>query len=558
MVKKIFAFVTKEIGGLHEAAYLIAFFTFLSQILGLVRDRALAHYFGASSILDVYYSSFRIPDLVFILVTTLVSSAVLIPLLSKNFENKVEFQKIIDSVFTIFLIFTLVLCVVIFIFTPQILKMILPGINDWENQKILIDFTRILLLSPFFLGISQLLGGIIQAYKRFFIYAISPILYNVGILIGVLYLYPLLGVYGLTYGVILGVILHLVIQLPFIMDKKHFPRITFNIKWKYIKEIIILSIPRAFALTSSQLTIIFLFGVSSTLMAGSIAILGFANNLQSVPLSIIGVSYSLAAFPTLSRLYANQKTQEFLEQVSNATKHIIFWSIPAIVLFVILRAQIVRTVLGTGEFSWSDTRLTAATMALFTFSVLAQSLILLFVRAYYAAGKTFKPVLYSIYSTLFTVILVFFFLSIYDNNMTFKFFLNGLLRVSDLEGTKILILPLAFSLGMILNTFIIWRAFEKDFGKISNIIKKTFWDSVFASLVLGYFTYSALQFFSDIFDLNTTLGIFAQGFFSGIIGIFFGFITLIVLGNNEIKEITKTLKNKVWKVKPIVPDQSEL
>src|SRR3972149_427019 len=110
--------------------------------------------------------------------------------------------------------------------------------------------------------------------------------------------------------------------------------------------------------------------------------------MQSVPLAIVGVSYSTALFPTISRLFSEGNRQKFVSEMIIAARHIVFWSIPITVLFIILRAQIVRTILGAGEFSWSNTRLAAAALAIFSISVLAQSLSLLFVRAYYASGRT--------------------------------------------------------------------------------------------------------------------------------------------------------------------------
>lgn len=558
MVKKFFGLVGKEINGLHEAAYLLALFTIFAQLLSLIRDRLLAHHFGASAILDVYYASFRIPDLIFIISTTFVSASVLIPIFSQTIVDSEKFKKTINSVFTVFISLTLLICILTLVFTPQILKFILPGISDPVYQKYLVDMTRILLLSPLFLGISQLLGGIVQAYRRFFIYAISPILYNVGVVIGILYFYPIFGIYGLVYGVVLGVIMHLIVQVPFIISKKTLPYLTLNIDWVSVKKVISLSLPRTLALTSSQITTLVLFSISSTLAVGSITIFGFANNLQSVPLSIIGVSYSLAAFPTLSRLYASGKTEEFLKQVANAAKHIIFWSLPATVLFIVLRAQIVRTILGSGEFGWNDTRLTAAALALFSISILAQSIILLFVRGYYSAGRTVKPVVYSLVATIFTIISVFILMWWYNVDETLKFFFDGILRVSNLSGTEILVLPLAFSIGMILNAIILWISFEKDFGNISSCLKRPFFHSLIASLVIGYFSYTCLQFFDDIFNLETTVGVFVQGFLSGMVGLFFGLIILVVIGNSEIREVWKTLRGKIWKVKPIVSGQEEL
>jgi putative peptidoglycan lipid II flippase len=303
---------------------------------------------------------------------------------------------------------------------------------------------------------------------------------------------------------------------------------------------------------------ILLFAISSTLAVGSITIFGFANNLQSVPLSIVGVSYSLAAFPALAKLFSLGKKNEFLLEIATASKHIIFWSLPAIVLFIILRAQIVRTVLGSGQFSWSDTKLTAAALALFSISILAQSLILLLVRGYYAAGITIKPVIINVSASIFTIISSFVLIYWYKTEPTLKFFFDSILRVSNLNGTEILLLPLAFSIGMILNLIFLWISFEKDFGKLEIIIKKSFFESVFASFVIGYFAYISLDIFDNFLNINTTVGIFLQGFLSGLVGILFGLFVLIILGNQEIKEVAKTFNKKIFKVKPIVSGQEEL
>jgi hypothetical protein len=161
-------------------------------------------------------------------------------------------------------------------------------------------------------------------------------------------------------------------------------------------------------------------------------------------------------------------------------------------------------------------------------------------------------------STVFTITTVFILMWWYKADETLKFFFDGILRVSNLKGTEILVLPLAFSIGMILNSLILWVSFEKDFGNITASLKRPFFHSLAASLIIGYFAYNSLQIFDDIFNLETTLGVFAQGFFSGIIGLFFGLVALIIIGNQEIKEVSKTFTAKIWKVKPIVSGQEEL
>jgi len=241
------------------------------------------------------------------------------------------------------------------------------------------------------------------------VYASAPVLYNVGIIAGIVFLMPRFGIEGVAYGVIIGALLHLLIQVPVVIKHGLFPRFLLKLDWMEIKDVVLLSLPRTITLSATHLTLIVLVAIASLMDEGSIAIFNFSFNLQSVPLAIIGVSYSVAAFPTLARFFSNGQREKFAEHIIAATRHIIFWSTPAIVLFIVLRAQIVRTILGSGEFDWSDTRLTAAALAVFVVSILAQALQLLFVRAYYAAGRTMVPLVVNIGSATIIIVLAFVF-----------------------------------------------------------------------------------------------------------------------------------------------------
>jgi len=558
MVRRIINFLSKEIKGLHEAAYLLAIFAFMSQILALVRDRLLASTFGASEIVDVYYASFRIPDLLFVIITALVSAAVLVPIFSKERNDYKDFKKTIDSLFTVFLFASIIIITIVFIFIKPLLSIFVPDILAGAYSSDLILFTRILLLSPLLLGISQLFGGIVQAYRRFFIYAISPLLYNLGIIIGIAYLYPKFGSIGLVLGVVLGLVFHVLVQLLMIFNKGLFPQITSHIDWKVVKRVLSLSIPRTITLASSQITLIVLVSIASTITAGSIAIFNFAYNLQSVPLAIIGVSYSLAAFPTLSKLFSENKTEEFLSNLITATRHIIFWSLPVIVMFIVLRAQIVRVILGSGAFDWADTRLTAAALALFSISVIAQSLMLIFVRGYYSTGQTRKPLLINIFSVGVTVFLAYFLTNFYASNIDFRLMFESILRVENIPGTSVLMLPLAFSIGMIFNSILLWFFFEKSFKGFTSKVWKTAVQSFVASISAGALAYILLALLDDVFDINTLFGIFAQGFISGIGGLSLAVVILTLLKNEEVKEVWKTLHHKFWKARAITDGQGEL
>jgi putative peptidoglycan lipid II flippase len=216
MVKKIFNIFNKEITGLHEAAYLLAFFAFLSQLLALVRDRIFAGTFGAGHTLDIYYSSFRIPDFIFVTIGSLVSLSVMVPFIIDKLKNsKDDARDFIRSIFLFFSILIISVSIIAFFLIPYIAPAIFKGLGSYDE---LIKMSRILLLSPILLGLSNMFASITQVGKRFLVYALCPLFYNLGIILGVLILYPIFGIYGLALGVVLGAFMHLAIQIPFIIE----------------------------------------------------------------------------------------------------------------------------------------------------------------------------------------------------------------------------------------------------------------------------------------------------------------------------------------------------
>lgn len=559
MVKKFLSIFNREIAGLHEAAYLLAFFAFLSQLLALVRDKLLAYSFGASHTLDIYYAAFRIPDLIYVSIGSVVSASVLIPFfIEKTQKSASEGQKFIDDVFSAFFLGMAFVSIIIFFIVPELVTLLLPGFAHDASFPELVMATRILLLSPIFLGISNFLSSITQMHSRFLVYALSPLAYNIGIIVGITVLFPILGLKGLIIGVVMGAFLHMAIQVPFILHKGLFPRLRLDIHWLSIRKLFLVSLPRTLTLSSNQLASFFLVALASLMSGGSISIFNLAFNLQSVSLTIVGVSYSSAIFPMLSKFSAEGKREGFLDKMVESARHIIFWSIPITVLFVVLRAQIVRTIYGAGKFDWSDTRLTAATLALFIISVVGQSLILLFVRAYYAEGKTLKPLVINIISATLIAVLGYALTKLFFAVPFFKYFLEDLFHVADQPGTSVLVLPLAYSLGVFLNTYFHWHMFEKDYKGFTRRVSATLFQTFTASIIMGYITFISLRFFNLFFTLDKAWGVFLQGFFAGIVGIASGIVILFLLKNKEIEQVWTTLHHKIWKAKVIVPDQETM
>ena len=566
---RIFRIFGKDYGSVNQAALLLGFFAFLSQVLALFRDRSIAHFIGPTSSLDVYYAAFRVPDFIFISIASLASVTVIIPFITaKMSEGKVTdaARKFLNDVFTVFFIAMVLVSLIAFFLMPYLIPLIAPGFTLPMQAKV-IELSRIMLLSPILMGLSNLFGSITQLFRRFFIYALSPVFYNVGIIIGVIFLYPVFGIKGLAFGVLLGALLHFGIQAIVSMALGFAPRFSLgrgsmgeamSVNFSDIKQVILTSLPRTLGLSFNNIALIFIISLASYLKGGSISIFNLSFNLQSVPLNIIGISFAVAAFPTLAKVATLGKMNEFKNHLKSAARAIIFWSLPVTFLFIVLRAQIVRVILGSGSFSWDNTRLVAASLAIFSISVIAQGMIALLSRAYYAKGETKTPLLINFFCSILIIILAYIFIELFQNIPLFRYFIESLLKVTDIPGTEVLMLPLAYSAGTILNFILYWFYVRRDFMQGESFITKTFFQSLGASFFLGAVAYLSLNILSPIFGTTTFLGIFLQGFISGLLGILAAIVVLYLLKSEELKDFTKVLHTKFWRAKIIAPSQEEL
>ncbi len=541
--RKFFAVETR---GMHEAAYLLAAFAFASQFLGLIRDRTLAASFGAGHTLDVYYAAFLIPNLLFSTVASLLSLYALMPVLSRLEEEKeglmVSFLRDLALLFILGMTFV---SLIAYVLAPLLAPIVSPGLSaDPGTRAQLIVLMRILLLQPILLGMSNTVSSLTQLRHRFVLYSISPLLYNLGIIFGALYLYPRFGIAGLGFGVVIGALFHMAVQLPFFFGERSDGRVTLPRLVQLTKEILTLSIPRTLALASNQISLLVIIALASFLSPGSIAVFNFAYNLQSVPLTIIGISYSVAAFPTFVRLYAQGAKAEFTRYAEAALRHIIFWSVPCTVFMVVLRAQIVRTILGAGQFNWDATRLTAAALALFILSLLAQSGTFLISRAYYAIGNTKKPFYIGLTDIGVSVASAFALLWFFNEDLFFKNFIEALLRVNDISGTSVLMLSLGYALGSIAEFVIGYVFFVNDFAVSHSNFNRLFFESFAASIIGGAISYEILNATGQVGTINTTVGILAQGVLAGLVGMAVSVGVLWLLKSKELQEVLGALKRR--------------
>ncbi|MBI2611004.1 hypothetical protein HYW60_03680 [Candidatus Kaiserbacteria bacterium] len=536
--------LASPVRGLQTAVYVLAISALLSSLLALVRDRLFAHTFGAGAELDLYYAAFRIPDFLFVTIGSLVSVYILIPELSRR---SLERQKdYIDTIVLGFSSLAVALSLGAAFLAPSLIAALFPQFLALGYHESLTMLSRIMLLQPILLGLSNILASITQTRGRYLLYAISPLLYNLGIIVGLLALYPSLGIVGLAWGVVLGASLHLGIQLPSIVGEgffRSFPKFRDGIA---LLQTAAISIPRALTLSMNQVTFTGLISLASGLSVGSIAVYIFGFNLASVPLSVIGASYSVAAFPTLASALANGRTREFVEYVATAARYILFWSLPALGLIVVLRAHIVRVVLGSGSFDWTDTRLTAAVFALLSISLAAQALLLLLTRAYYAAGRTFVPFFIAILSTGLTLVLASRFSSALSDTALLSF-IERVLRLDDVPGSSIVALPIAFSLVSVASAVALVIHFEQRFGGFFSLIKVSLMHAVLAGIGAAIIAYATLTLVGPLTLSSTLLSVFLRGLAGGIAGICGAVLVYAFLNNREYLETVSAIRGRLWR-----------
>ena len=552
-MRRIFELFHREFRDVREAAFLLAAATVASNLLALLRDRLLASRFGASTELDMYYAAFRVPDLLYAFSLFFVASTAIIPLFLERFsESEARARIFLDTVLVTFLASIILLTLAAYAAMPFIVPLYVPGF-DIDSRQEVIRMARILLISPLFLGLSGLMSSVLQSFRKFFVYAATFLFYNAGIIIGILVFVPRWGFTGLAWGVVLGALLHVLVQIPSMIRTGFFPRIRIP-AFSDMTEVFRRSFPRTVGLAVTQITFVAITAIASTLGAGSIAIFQFSFNLQSIPLAVIGLSYSVAAFPTMAELIIKRERAVFFEHLVSASRSIIFWTFPMTILFIVLRAHIVRVVLGAGEFGWADTRLTAASLALFAIGIVAQSLTALFVRAFYAIGNVRVPIVINTFALMITMVCAFFFVRILQEISTIHLPFFHILRVVDVPQAVVLGLPLAFALGALVNMALLSFYLRRMDGGEQfrlHVFAPFLRDMTGAGMLLGVVSYGILQISAPLFDVNTFLGIFLHGLFAGACGIGSAIVFLHMRGNKELEEVRNVLGRKFWR-KPTI------
>lgn len=542
MIQKLLNTQTKSIS---SASLILAVSYVFSAVLGMMRDRLLAGTFGAGNELDVYYAAFTVPDFIALLLIFGATAAAVIPVFSSYLiKSKEEAWKYVSTLLNVFLGFLIIVCLVLIVFTPFILSFTAPGFSG-EKKEMAVLLMRIMFLSPIILGASNMISGILQVFHRFLVTALAPLMYNIGIITGILFFVPHFGLAGLAWGVVFGGILHLSVQLPALFFSGFKYKLDFNFRDPGVVKTIKLMAPRSLGLGANQLNTIAITAIASTLMAGSIAVFNLANNLSLMFLNAIAVSVSTAAFPSMSMAFLKNEKDEFLQKFSSIFRQVIFLTVPLSLLLLLLRAQVVRVVLGAGKFGWADTYLTTACLGIFAFNLIAPQLTLLLSKTFYAAHNTKVPAIISIITVFLNIFLSLLFVWLIRVSPGFYIFLQNALRLGGVKDVGIIGLALAYSLTGALQTVLLMIMFYKKFPKLRiKEISDSLYKIVVASLVMLVVTFAVRQILGSIVSLQTFWGIFFQLSVSGFVGIATYAVATHLLKSPENKTVVDSILRK--------------
>ncbi len=389
---------------LANASLVLTVAALASRLLGWIRLLVIGSQFGASADLDAYFAAFRIPDAIFQLVVAGALSAALIPVFSsyRARENEREAWRLASSVINLVLIALAVFSLVMALLAPWVVPIIAPGF-DAETTELTVRLTRVMLLSPVFIGMGAVVSGLLNTYGRFGVPAVAPLVYNVAIILAAVVLAPTLGVEGLAIGVVAGSILHLAIQLPQLRGVGRQYDLTIGLGHPGVRQVAWLMGPRLLGLAAGQLNFIVSTVLASNLGVGAVTAYNYAFQLSQIPVGVLGVSVAVALFPTFSRDAALGHIAEIRRQLSTSLRILIFLAAPLTAVMIVLARPIAAVFFQYGLFSSAAAERTAGALVFFSIGLAGHIVVHVITRAFYAMQETRVPVLWAIVAVAINV-----------------------------------------------------------------------------------------------------------------------------------------------------------
>lgn len=522
---------------LLSATFIVMLMILLSRFLGLVRYRLLAHFFGGNlPLLDSFIAASLIPDVIFDVLIFGTISIAFIPVFSSLLAQKREKEawELVTALFIAGVFIFLVVLVLIFIFAQQLAVMIAPGqaLKSEETRNTIASLMRIMVLSQIFFVPGTILTGVSQTFRYFFIPALAPVLYNIGVIVGIIFLTRDFSIYAPAYGMIFGAMLFSLIQLTVI--KKVGMRFIFNgFFMQGLKHVLSLSLPRVVALMGSRINDLINISLASLVSPGSVVVLNFAQTLQLAPVGIFGASIAQAILPTFSTIYGKGDLKLFKEVFISTFQQLLFIILPLSAILAVLRIPIVRLIYGASNFPWEATVTTGEVLIIFSFSLFAQVLNLLLSRAFYAMHDTKTPLIVTLLTVVINITLSVYFIMI--------------------KGASIHFLAVAFSVASIIQGALLFILLSRKLGGIEfdrffpPVIK-----IVFASLIMAFALYIPMKLLDQlVFDTTRTVPLIFLTGVAGMSGLIVYIFLAWILDIGQIAPVLSFIKRfgKIGKVR---------
>lgn len=373
---------------LRAGALTLSVLTFASYLLGLLRDRAILAEFGASREVDAFKAAFIVPELSLSLVVASGLAAPFIPLYSGLARrDRADAHRFAQTVATLAVLAMAAVSGLLWLAAPATAELVVPGF-DAAERALYVDLFRVMLLGPICFAASIALGEVLLAERRFLFYGLAPPLYNAGIAGGAVFLSEPLGIFGPAWGAVAGAAAHLAIRVVGARRAGIPLRPRLAVRMPVLAEFIRLMLPKTGSSPLEPLTFLAFTNLASGLAAGSVTAIDVARNFQSVPVSLVGVAFSLAAFPALSAAAAAGDRSRFLANLKESSLAIAALSVAAGLGLALVGGPAIAILLGSGRFDAAAVERTAIVLAVFALSVPFEGLGHLASRAIFATRHT--------------------------------------------------------------------------------------------------------------------------------------------------------------------------
>jgi len=504
-----------------SAAFIITIANIISSLSGLVRERLLiSTFFNTSASQESYEAfqiAFQIPDMLFQLIILGAVSAAFIPVFtSLRKKDEAEALRVSSIIMNVLTVVFIISSIVVYYFAEPLTRM-RTGVAFTEDQiMVAVNLTKIMLFAQLFFAISNFLTGILQSYQRFIVPAIAPVLYNIGIMVGVYVFAGQFGIYAAGIGVLIGAATHMFIQLPLAMKLGFRFHMSFDVRHPSIKKVFMLMPPRVLTVGVTEIQNLALAFFATSIGNLSFVVIRLGLRLMTIPIRLFGVPISQASLPFLSEESEDKDRAHFRELVVQSLNQILFLALPASVLLLILRIPIVRLVFGADNFPWKTTVLTGRVVAIIAISVAAQAMVQLLIRSFHALKDTKTPF-------FITVVTVLFYLSVGA--------VTVLYMDLDVYG-----LALATSLSAFLELFLFLFFLNRRISFLSRSFYVPQLKMLAAGFFMAVFLYLPFRVLDElVFDTSRTLDLIALTIVTGTMGmlVYVYFATLL-----DIKEMS--------------------